>query len=161
LRHRFDEEADRARRHKDVFALVILDLDGLKGVNDRLGHQVGDYVIRDTAQQLVRLLRSQDFLCRYAGDEFVAVIQAAPDEAQELVRRVQIAIDKRELTYGQSSLFVGISAGWASFGPDGESLDQLLVAADRLMYADKSRRRAMGSESGRLRIDEAGQYRLM
>ena len=161
LRYRFEEEADRARRHKDVFAVVMMDLDGFKAVNDRLGHQAGDYVLRETSQLLTRFLRPADFLCRYAGDEFVAILHAAPDEAQEIVQRLQTVLDKREVIYGNSCVIVGLSAGWASFGPDGESLDQLMVAADRLLYADKSRRRALATESGRLRSDQTGQIRLM
>jgi diguanylate cyclase (GGDEF)-like protein len=161
LRYRFEEEADRARRHRDIFSIVMMDLDGFKVVNDRLGHQAGDHLLREVGQLLLRMLRSADFVCRYAGDEFVILLQVGSEEVQELVHRIQKAVDKQDFAYGSSRLFVGISVGWACFGADGESLDQLLIVADRSMYADKSRRKSIAADSGRPGTSDVGQYRLM
>jgi len=161
LRHRFEEEADRASRHKDRFALVIMDIDGFKAVNDQLGHQVGDAVLRDLGRLFASQVRSSDFMSRYAGDEFVAILQAGPEEAMDLVQRLQKLIDHRDFGPPGACVRLGISAGCASFGDDRTSLDELLIAADRLMHADKARRRAATSRadsSGKLTID---QYRVM
>jgi diguanylate cyclase (GGDEF)-like protein/putative nucleotidyltransferase with HDIG domain len=160
LRYRFEEEADRSRRHRDVFSVVMLDVDGLKTVNDRLGHQAGDHLLREMARLLTGLLRSSDFVSRYAGDEFVAILQVGPDEVGELLGRIQRSIDKHDFRFGETNSFVGISAGWASFGVEGDKLDELLIAADRSMYADKAKRKGVVSPSGKLAAD-AGQYRVM
>src|SRR5207244_8505220 len=74
LRYRFEEEADRARRHRDSFAVMMMDLDGFKAINDRFGHQAGDRLLRELAELLLSHVRSSDFLSRYAGDEFVAIL---------------------------------------------------------------------------------------
>jgi putative nucleotidyltransferase with HDIG domain len=75
LRYRFEEEADRARRHRDTFSVLMMDLDGFKAVNDRFGHQAGDQLLRDLSVLLMAHIRSSDFVSRYAGDEFVAILQ--------------------------------------------------------------------------------------
>jgi diguanylate cyclase (GGDEF)-like protein/putative nucleotidyltransferase with HDIG domain len=161
LRHRFDEEADRAVRHKDRFAVVMMDIDGFKSINDQLGHQVGDAVLRDLGRLFASHVRSSDYMARYAGDEFVAILQAGPDEAVDLVQRLQKLIDQRNFGPPGATIRLGISAGCASFGADGTSFDELLIAADRAMHADKARRKAAISRadtSGKLAID---QYRIM
>src|SRR5262249_16176927 len=79
LRYRFEEEADGARRHKDSFSVVMMDLDGFKAVNDRLGHQAGDQLLKELGTLLQGQIRSSDFVSRYAGDEFVAILQVGPE----------------------------------------------------------------------------------
>jgi diguanylate cyclase (GGDEF)-like protein/putative nucleotidyltransferase with HDIG domain len=147
LRYRFEEEADRARRHRDSFALMMMDLDGFKAINDRFGHQAGDRLLRELAELLLSHVRSSDFLSRYAGDEFVAILPVGGDEVQELSQRMQRAVDRHNFGGADSRLFVGISVGCACFGADGETLDELLLAADRAMYADKSQRKTLYVES--------------
>jgi diguanylate cyclase (GGDEF)-like protein/putative nucleotidyltransferase with HDIG domain len=92
LRYRFEEEADRAKRHRDSFSVMMMDLDGFKAVNDKLGHQAGDQLLREIARLLSSQVRSADFVSRYAGDEFVAILQVGPEEVAELARRMQKAI---------------------------------------------------------------------
>ncbi|HKY06426.1 MAG TPA: diguanylate cyclase, partial [Blastocatellia bacterium] len=161
LRYRFDEEADRARRHKDSFSVVMMDLDGFKSVNDRLGHQAGDHLLQQLSRLLLTLVRSSDFVARYAGDEFVAVCQARPEEAHELVQRIQRAVERHDFGLGGSATNLGISVGWACFGRDGETLDELLLAADRSMYADKARRKALLAEGEGFKTGDLSQYRVM
>jgi diguanylate cyclase (GGDEF)-like protein len=161
LRYRFEDDADRARRHRDSFAVVMMDLDGFKSVNDKLGHQAGDQLLRELAALLQGQLRSSDFISRYAGDEFVAVLQVSQDEALELALRIQRAIDRHDFGCSGAKLFVGLSVGCASFGSDGETLDELLLAADRAMYADKARRKALFAQSRSLFTNDLGQYRVM
>jgi diguanylate cyclase (GGDEF)-like protein/putative nucleotidyltransferase with HDIG domain len=161
LRYRFEEEADRARRHRDSFSVMMMDLDGFKAVNDRFGHQAGDHLLRDIARLLSSQVRSADFVSRYAGDEFVAILQVGPEEVAELAVRMQNTIDKRDFGFNGAKLFIGISVGSASFPMGGDTLDTLLLAADRAMYADKMRRKALFAQSSSLGTNELGQYRVM
>jgi diguanylate cyclase (GGDEF)-like protein/putative nucleotidyltransferase with HDIG domain len=161
LRYRFEEESDRARRHRDVFSVVMMDLDGFKAVNDRLGHQAGDHLLKELSNLLLSQIRSSDFIARYAGDEFVAILQAGPEEAKEAVQRIQRGVDRHDFGFGASKLFIGVSAGWACFGEDGNTLDELLLAADRAMYADKSRRKTLIAESRNTNTSDLSQYRVM
>jgi diguanylate cyclase (GGDEF)-like protein/putative nucleotidyltransferase with HDIG domain len=161
LRYRFEEEADRARRHRDVFSVVMMDLDGFKAVNDRLGHQAGDHMLKELSDLLLGQIRSSDFVARYAGDEFVAILQAGPEEAKEAVQRIQRSVDRHDFGFGASKLFIGVSAGWACFGEDGNTLDELLLAADRAMYGDKTKRKTLLAESRDPNTNDLGQYRVM
>ena len=165
LRHRFEEEAALAERHSNSFAVLMMDLDGFKAVNDTRGHKAGDEALREMAQILSRHIRSSDFLCRYAGDEFVAIVQANATEVVELVGRLQRAVDQHSFgddSFGDggSIVYLGISVGWASFGSDGDTLDELLLTADRTMYANKLKRKATMPETEGKRI-ATGHYRLM
>jgi diguanylate cyclase (GGDEF)-like protein/putative nucleotidyltransferase with HDIG domain len=161
LRYRFEEEADRARRHHDTFSVMMMDLDGFKAVNDKFGHQAGDQLLRELSVLLLSHIRSSDFVSRYAGDEFVAILQVGREEVQELSQRIQRAIDHHDFGFRGSRLFLGLSVGAASFGVDGETLDELLLAADRAMYADKARRKTLFAESKSLSTNDLGQFRVM
>lgn len=161
LRYRFEEEADRARRHRDSFSVLMMDLDGFKAVNDKCGHQSGDQLLRELTALLLSQVRSSDFVSRYAGDEFVAILQVGHEEVKELSQRIQREIDRHDFGPAGSKLFIGMSIGWSSFGVDGETVDELLLAADRAMYADKARRKALFAESNSLTTNDLGQYRVM
>lgn len=149
LRYRFDEQVERSLRHRDCFSLAMLDVDGLKDVNERVSHQAGDDLLRELARLLSSQVRPTDFVCRYGADEFVCIFQVGPEETAELLKRIQLAIERHDFGARGSSLFAGVSAGWAAYGVDGNSLDELLVAADRAMHADKAKRRSL-SEAGSL-----------
>jgi diguanylate cyclase (GGDEF)-like protein/putative nucleotidyltransferase with HDIG domain len=161
LRYKFEEESDRAGRHRDVFSVVMMDLDGFKTVNDRLGHQAGDHLLKELSTLLLGQIRSSDFIARYAGDEFVAVLQAGPEEAKEVVQRIQKTVDRHDFGFGTTKLSIGLSAGWACFDEDGTTLDELLLAADRAMYVDKSRRKTSLAETSNPNTNDLGNYRVM
>ena len=137
---RFEEEASRARRMGRTFQVMMLDLDDFKLVNDTFGHKVGDKMLREVALIIQRQLREYDFLARYAGDEFVAVVQElVGSQVEELRARIESAVAKFSLhVRGDKRARVGISIGTATYDTDGETLDQLLVAADQAMYRVKS-----------------------
>ncbi len=140
LQVRFDEEVARAQRTGRPFQVIMLDLDNFKIVNDTFGHKVGDRMLHEVAHLVHAQLREYDFLARYAGDEFVALVpDVPPNQVEELRERIErivssFCIDVR----GQGQARVGISVGASLFGVDGETLDQLLIAADRAMYRAKS-----------------------
>jgi diguanylate cyclase (GGDEF)-like protein len=140
LHVRFEEEVSRARRTGRPFQVIMLDLDDFKLVNDTFGHKLGDRMLREVAGLVHAQLREYDFLARYAGDEFVAIVNdATVEQVEELRERIEkivsgFSIDVRS----QGRARVGISVGSAVYGVDGETLDQLLVAADQAMYRAKS-----------------------
>ena len=140
---RFDEEAARARRTDRTFQVVMLDLDQFKNVNDTFGHKAGDKMLREVAHIIEGQLREYDFLARYGGDEFVALVQeVVGSQVDELCLRIETAVSKFSLMVGRNRFArVGISVGTATFGIDGETLDQLVVAADEKMYRMKSSHR--------------------
>jgi diguanylate cyclase (GGDEF)-like protein/putative nucleotidyltransferase with HDIG domain len=140
LHLRFEEEVARARRTNRPFQVIMLDLDDFKLVNDNFGHRIGDRMLRDVANLIQSQLREYDFLARYAGDEFVALL---PDltalQVEELCERIERIVSSFTLSVrGETRARVGISIGASTFGEDGETLDQLLIAADQAMYRAKS-----------------------
>jgi len=143
LRLRFEQEAARARRTGGHFQVVMLDLDNFKQVNDTFGHTIGDRVLREAARILQAQLREYDFLARYAGDEFVAIVQdLSAAQVDELRERIENAITKFSIRMRPNRhARVGVSIGAAAYGTHGETLDQLLIAADQAMYAVKSNRK--------------------
>jgi diguanylate cyclase (GGDEF)-like protein/putative nucleotidyltransferase with HDIG domain len=147
LRQKFEESANRARRFNLPFSILMMDLDGFKAINDTLGHQTGDRVMKEVAQVLARQIRASDFLGRYAGDEFVAILHIDQDGARELVHRLQRMVDNHDFGFKQAGIGIGVSIGWASYSVDGDTLDELLLAADRAMYSDKLRRKAALAET--------------
>lgn len=137
-------EMARASRHGEAVTVLLLDLDGLKRLNDTHGHQAGDRVIREVADTIRALLRAYDLCARYAGDEFVVVL-AGCDAAEADERRVELqrTVDALRIDVGRGRLaVVGVSAGAATYPADGQTIDELLAVADQRMYEDKIRRQA-------------------
>src|SRR5688572_8158379 len=137
---RFEEEAARARRTDRAFQVVMLDLDEFKKVNDTYGHKSGDRMLREVAHLISGQLREYDFLARYGGDEFVALVQeVVGSQVEELCARIESAVSKFSMSVGRNRFAsVGISVGTATFGIDGETLDHLIAHADSEMYRVKS-----------------------
>ncbi|MFN2531880.1 MAG: diguanylate cyclase [Pyrinomonadaceae bacterium] len=137
---RFEEEAARALRTERSFQVVMLDLDDFKIVNDTCGHKIGDKMLREIGHIIQSQLREYDFLARYAGDEFVALVQEVADsQIEELCARIEDAVLKFSLSVDRDrEARVGISVGTATFRANGETLDQLVMAADDEMYRMKS-----------------------
>lgn len=152
---RFDQEAARARRSGRPFQVIMLDLDNFKPVNDTFGHQVGDKMLREVARLLQGQLREYDFLARYAGDEFVAIVQdLLPDQVEELRERIEKTVSKFSLRVrADHYASVGISVGTATYGINGETLDQLLIAADEAMYRAKSAHKQQHPPTGAAKVE--------
>ena len=144
LQGRFDEEVARAQRSGHTFQVIMLDLDDFKIVNDTFGHNLGDRMLHEVAHLVHAQLREYDFLARYAGDEFVAILpDVPPDHVDELRERIERTVSGFSIEVrGQGQARVGISVGASLYGADGETLDQLLIAADRAMYRAKSTHKA-------------------
>ncbi|HEX8398461.1 MAG TPA: diguanylate cyclase [Pyrinomonadaceae bacterium] len=140
LQLHFEKETARSRRDNRPFQVVMLDLDEFKAVNDTFGHKAGDMMLKEISKVMRAQLREYDFLARYAGDEFVAVVPETPGfPIEELCRRIEQAVLDFSLPVGnKGSARVGISIGAACYPRDGETLDQVLIAADHNMYATKA-----------------------
>ena len=130
-----DSEIQRSRRTGRSFAVLLLDLDGLKGINDRHGHLVGSRAICRLANVLRVHSRSMDTAARYGGDEFAVVLPEASSEAAASVSR---RICERLAKDGEIP-HVTVSVGAAVFPRDGETIDALFNAADRALYLMKGR----------------------
>ena len=139
LDERLGYEVARHTRHGESFAVLALDLDGFKAVNDRFGHDAGDELLRDAAGALVEVVRAQDTVVRLGGDEFcVLAPQTDRGNAEHLAARVREAL--AGVTAGLSGLSASIGA--AVFPADGTTPDALLAAADRAALEAKRRSRA-------------------
>jgi diguanylate cyclase (GGDEF)-like protein len=120
------------------FAVLFVDLDNFKQVNDAHGHLMGDRVLREVARRLVGCVRDGDSVVRFGGDEFVVLVEgvAGPTEIEPIVGRIHAALQQPiALPEGEFTLSLSIGAAIAS--PDHLSPEDLLQAADRAMYAAK------------------------
>jgi len=136
---RFDAALARARRYDRRVALIMIDLDRFKPVNDTYGHAVGDHLLRRLAQRIARLTRETDSVCRLGGDEFVVLVEDMREE-----KHVQLHASRlletltRPVDLDGTPIQVGASVGVAiQSGPDDEA-ELLMRTADQAMYAAKS-----------------------
>jgi diguanylate cyclase (GGDEF)-like protein/PAS domain S-box-containing protein len=133
------------RRNKKVPVILYADLDGLKGINDSLGHHEGDRALVKAAEIFKETFRSSDVVARMGGDEFVVLAAIGPEEeAESLTSRLQEKFDASNLTRNRP-YDLSISVGLAHFDMDEDlAIDELMARADRAMYADKRRKRSRG-----------------
>jgi diguanylate cyclase (GGDEF)-like protein len=133
-----------AKRNQQGFAVLMLDLDGFKPVNDRYGHAAGDSVLQSVALRLTSTVRGVDTVARVGGDEFVLILDAVSDgnTMMSIARKVRdvlstpITLDTGEIVQ------IGTSIGLAIYPVDGTNVEELLTAADNAMYATKNSRYA-------------------
>lgn len=138
LQDRLDQALAFARRDGRRVAVVMVDLDGFKSVNDRHGHRFGDAVLEEVARRLSTVVRSLDTVGRWGGDEFVLVLKEIDTFAivEEMVRRV-IARLTEPITFLDRQLAIGASVGIALHPDHGDEAEALLLAADLAMYESK------------------------
>ena len=131
-----------ASRHPQPFALLYLDLDHFKPVNDSLGHAAGDALLRQVAQRMAAVVRDDDLLARIGGDEFALLLPRieALDESTHVAKKIVEALSAPfELPEG--TVRIGISIGIAHFPPDGHTAEALAASADRALYMAKAQGR--------------------
>jgi diguanylate cyclase (GGDEF)-like protein len=138
LEDRLEQALGTSRREARSFAVMILDLDGFKAVNDSYGHQAGDLVLEELAARLRRCLRESDTLARLAGDEFAVLLPTLhqPSDAVVAARKLLEAL-REPVDVGGRPVVVGGSLGVAVFPNDGDNAVSLIGEADRAMYAAK------------------------
>lgn len=130
----------QARRNDQKLAVMFLDLDRFKIINDTLGHAMGDRLLQAVTQRLEHCLRKGDTLSRFGGDEFTLLLPAiaSHDDARQIARKLIQAL-KEPFQLAEHEVFVGVSIGIALFPEAGDSLDQLIQNADIAMYHVKAR----------------------
>jgi diguanylate cyclase (GGDEF)-like protein len=145
-RRGFERELKRAasyvQRYGGNAALVYLDLDGFKPVNDRHGHAAGDAVLTAVAATLVAQVRASDLVARIGGDEFAVLLwNLSPQDARNKSQALEQAVADTTVRWGARRLAVGATAGVAEFLQD-RDIAGVLARADAAMYARKRKRKA-------------------
>ncbi|WP_242043286.1 CHASE2 domain-containing protein [Leptolyngbya sp. FACHB-671] len=138
LQDRLQEALVWASDHGQLAALLFLDLDGFKAINDTLGHQVGDLLLKAVAQRLTGCLRGSDLVARLGGDEFVVLLPAIPG-VQDVARVAEKILETlaKKFVLEEQSILITTSLGISIYPLDGTDMDDLMVKADRAMYSAK------------------------
>jgi len=137
--------AECQRMSNESLAVLSMDVDDFKGINDRYGHAIGDRVLASVAGVIRKELRQMDILTRYAGDEFVAIMpMASINMAASIGERIRNAVEEQRFSVRTGTVAqLGISIGVACFPDDGETTEELLTAAARRMQSNKHSRKTV------------------
>jgi diguanylate cyclase (GGDEF)-like protein len=137
-----------ARSGDRQFAVLFVDLDNFKQVNDAHGHLMGDRVLREVARRLSGCVRDGDYVVRFGGDEFVVLVDGVrgANEIEPIVRRIHTTLEK-PIALPEGEFTPSLSIGVAEASPDHHSPEDLLRDADRAMYAAKRVRNATGASN--------------
>jgi len=150
LRDRLANEVARSKRSAEAFAVLFVDLDNFKQVNDKFGHEAGNEVLRQAARELHGVIRTTDFAARYGGDEFVVVlVRTGMEGARGVAEKVRARVEAIGRALGYPTGLVTVSVGVAEFTPANAEREDVLVAADRALYRAKAAGRnqvAMGDQ---------------
>ncbi len=139
LRDRLNEEIERSKRSGDRFAVLFLDLDRLKEMNDRFGHEAGNDVLREVAKEIRSAVRASDLAARYGGDEFVVVLTRTDlAGATRVAEALRSGVERVGQRLGYGAGIVTVSVGIAEFDPSRPTAGDLLVDADRALYRAKA-----------------------
>jgi len=130
---RLVSEVARSHRYGHPLALLAIDLDEFKQINDTYGHAAGDEVLKTFAARLHNAMRGSDLVARMGGDEFLALLpECTVDRVEPLLKRLR----PLEIQFGGATVPIRFSAGWVGY-EKGESLEQFLERADRTLYSEK------------------------
>ena len=133
-----EREIQRSRRFRRGFCLLMMDLDGLKSINDQFGHYHGDLVLRAVSTVISGGLRVVDVPARYGGDEFVALLPETDAAGAYLVaEKIRHGVSQLVVESNGQAIPASLSIGLVSFPEDGQTADELMIAADQAMYASK------------------------
>lgn len=162
LQERIERAIERARRDRGSFAVLFIDLDNFKNVNDTLGHPIGDILLQQVTQELQRHVRGVDTLARLGGDEFILLVEIADRAHAEAVAKKIIAMFNQPYHLVDHELYLGASLGISVFPDDGSDGHTLVRNADTAMYQAKAGQRGSyrfyepqmtASAEERLRLD--------
>jgi diguanylate cyclase (GGDEF)-like protein len=127
-----------AKNFNHKFALLFIDLDGFKHLNDTYGHDLGDFVLKAIAKDVSTTVRQNDLIARIGGDEFVIIMShiSGIHEVQDFSSRILSSITRKRM-YGNIELLLGASIGISLYPDDTENMEQLIKYADETMYKVK------------------------
>jgi diguanylate cyclase (GGDEF)-like protein len=137
LRDRVQQAVATAHREGQALALLFVDLDHFKNINDSLGHNVGDQLLRQVAERLLKVVREQDTISRWGGDEFILLLTDCSAEGATRVAEMLLTEFAAPFTVDHHELNTTLSIGIALYPTDGKDFDALMQAADAAMYRAK------------------------
>ncbi|HTV52593.1 MAG TPA: EAL domain-containing protein [Steroidobacteraceae bacterium] len=142
LAHRLPGAIEEARRHKRMLAVLFLDLDRFKHINDSRGHEVGDQLLKTVAERVRATVRQDDIVVRMGGDEFIVILQSIRDPSfiSEMASRINETLSAPVVVDGRP-LVTTVSIGVSLFPRDGQDMGELLRHSDTAMYQAKDRGR--------------------
>lgn len=140
LMDRFEVAMRHAKRSRKKFAVLMLDLNKFKAINDTYGHAAGDKVLVTVAQRLVSIVRESDTVARLGGDEFVLIVESINERAQleALGQKLMDVVAQSLVLDSGETVSVGASVGYAWYPRDGDNLQDVLEVADQAMYTCKT-----------------------
>jgi diguanylate cyclase (GGDEF)-like protein len=140
-----EKELSRAQRNQSEFSVLLIDIDNFKQVNDRWGHSVGDDVLVKTAGIFQSIVRKQDWIGRWGGEEFLMILPGSPYcDAESLAERVRSEIASSEYSYGVESFGITVSIGITCAKPS-DQIDEILKKADQALYRAKRTKNAVSA----------------
>ena len=138
LTERFAAELAYARRHDSPLAVLLIDIDHFKPINDEFGHLVGDVVLREAAAALTQIIRAEDVFGRYGGDEFALAVRGVDQPGvAALAERMRSCIEETLSGRGKRGMRVTISVGGIMLAPHHDTVDALIDDADKALYEAK------------------------
>ena len=135
---RLEQQFQQTSRYGDPFALLILDLDHFKRVNDTYGHQAGDEVLKHLVKTIASLIRATDLFGRYGGEEFLLVLHADLDDARATAERLREMVAKTPYVSGSTHIDLSMSIGLMAAPHPSASTEEMVRAADAALYRAKS-----------------------
>ncbi len=131
-------EHNKSVRYNHTYSILMIDADGLKGINDKHGHEAGDKLITTLAETIANCLRESDSLARYGGDEFVALLpETNKQEAEDAGERIRKAVENTSFDMEGKLVKATVSIGVSSYPVDAEDAEGTLIKADRALYKCK------------------------
>ncbi|MBP7460698.1 MAG: GGDEF domain-containing protein [Candidatus Delongbacteria bacterium] len=132
-----EHDLERARRYHESAALIMLDIDHFKKINDTYGHPAGDHILKQLAMLLNRTMRKADWIARYGGEEFIIYLPGpSPEQAISAANRLRSIIEKQEILYQGHTIHISASIGLSLLQPN-DSLENLIQRADDNLYQAK------------------------
>ena len=136
--HEYPKDFERAKAANRQFALMMMDMDGLKAVNDQHGHQLGSFCISETGKIILRKIKPNGVGCRFGGDEFVVYVrECSIEEAMRMAETIRGAVESFDFTHGDITVAPTISIGVAVLTPEIASAERLARIADEALYRAK------------------------